>query len=54
MELIILGLFLMGANYMGYRMGKGDPLNININKFKPVIRNEEQEQKLVEKLTRSK
>ena len=44
MELIIVGLFILGANFLGYKMGKGEPLEINIKKFKPIIRTEEQEQ----------
>lgn len=54
MELIVFGLFLLSATVLGYKMGKGEPLDINIAKFKPIIRTEEQEQKLVDKLTNNR
>ena len=49
MELIINAIVILGACYMGYKFGKGEPV-FDLGKFKGVIRNEAQEAELEKKL----
>jgi len=53
MELVVIAeiaLIVLVSIYLGYRMGKGEPLEFNFKKFKPILRTPEQEAKLIEKI----
>jgi len=53
MELAILVVFMIGmllAFHFGYKAGKGESVDLIPKKFKPVVRTEEEEAKLIEKL----
>ncbi len=50
MELIILGLFMLASFYFGVKAGKGEEIELIPQQFKPIVRTEEQEAKVIEKL----
>ena len=52
--LIIFGLFMLSANYLGYKQGKGESIDLIPKRFKPILRTEEQEAELVNKLRSKK
>ena len=54
MDLIIFGIFLLGAVWIGYKMGKGEVIDLIPKRFKPIIRTDEQEEALIAKLRSKK
>jgi len=54
MERIIIAIIVLASVYLGYLMGKGETIKLPFKKFKPIIRTDEQESKLVEKLRSKK
>ena len=49
MELIITAIIVLVATYVGYKMGKGEKIDLIPRKFKPIIRTPEQEAALINK-----
>jgi hypothetical protein len=52
MELIIFGVFIIGSVMLGYRMGRGDELKINVAKLKAVVRTGDQTDEVIERQSR--
>ncbi len=50
MELIILGVFMLASFYFGMKAGKGEDIDLIPKQFKPIVRTEEQTEKLLDKL----
>lgn len=53
-EMIIFGGFLTFATFLGYKFGKGEPIDIIPQKLKAIIRTEEQEAILEQQLKQRK
>lgn len=52
MELVIAAIVILVSVYMGYKMGKGEPIKFPMKRLKPVIRTEAQEAELEKKIER--
>lgn len=53
MELVMfvfLGVFMLAAFYFGIKAGRGEDIDLTMGGFKPIVRTDEQTEKLVDKL----